>query len=122
MNAKPRKQKPAPATKKPKTAARKVLMLNPNTGQPDRNIDADRYEAVRKAILKAMPRGGDGVIFTDLFKAVPAHLPGGKIPRGGAINWYTTVVKLHMEASGEIRRVPGSKPQRLVRAAKIHGA
>ena len=104
-----------PANAKAKLATGKVLMHNPNTGKPDRRIDADRYEAVRKAILKIVPRGGDGIIFTDLFKAVPAHLPGGKIPRGGAINWYTTVVKLHMEAQGEIRRVPGSKPQRLLR-------
>ena len=110
------KRKPATATKKPKPAtARKVLMHNPNTGQPDRHIDADRYEAVRKAILKAVPRSGPGVIFTDLFKTVPTHLPNGKIPGGGAINWYTTVVKLHMEAQGELRRVPGSKPQRLLR-------
>lgn len=100
---------------KSKSAADKVLLHNPNTGQADRHIDADRYAAVRRAILKLVPRSGAGMVFTDLFEAVPEHLPGGKVPRGGAIKWYTTVVKLHMETLGELRRVPGSKPQRLLR-------
>lgn len=105
------------AARKPaaKPAARKVLMHNPNTGRPDRNIDGQRYDAVRKAILKVVPREGEGIAFADLPAAVRKQLPNGEIPGGGAINWYTTVVKLHMESRGELRRVPGAKPQRLVR-------
>jgi hypothetical protein len=29
----------------------------------------------------------------------------------GSVLWYYTTVKLDLEARGEIRRVPGSKPQ-----------
>ena len=37
----------------------------------------------------------------------------------GNVMWYTTTVKLEMEVAGEIRRVDGVTPQRLVRTAKI---
>jgi len=33
----------------------------------------------------------------------------------GSTGWYTTTVKLDLEAKGEIERVPGSTPQRLRR-------
>ncbi len=29
----------------------------------------------------------------------------------GSVMWYYTTVKLDLEARGEIRRVPGSRPQ-----------
>lgn len=95
--------------------AEKVTTLNPNTGRPSVRIDATKYAAVRKAILAALPRRGPGLPFLDLPAAVETRLPNGEIPGGGSLTWYVTTVKLDLEARGEITRVPGAKPQRLLR-------
>lgn len=92
-----------------------IRTLNVNPGVGGANVNKERYEAVRKAILKAVPKSKEGIAFVDLPKAVGRHLPGGKIPGGGSIPWYVTTVKLDLEARGLIHRIPGSRPQRLTR-------
>ncbi len=94
---------------------RKVQTLNPNTGRPDVRVDAAKYEAVRKAILAAVPRGGEGIRFKDLAEAVRAQLPGEEVPGGGSVSWYTTTVKLDLEARGQLERIAGARPQRVRR-------
>jgi hypothetical protein len=39
------------------------------------------------------------------------HMLMGKLE--GSISWYATMVKLDLEARGEIERIPGSSPQRI---------
>lgn len=93
----------------------KITTLNPNTGRPSVRIDAAKYAALRSAILAVLPRSGPGLPFRDLPAAVEARLPHGEIPGGGSLMWYVTTVKLDLEARGEIMRVAGAKPQRLLR-------
>jgi hypothetical protein len=95
-----------------------IQTLNVNEGVGGVLIDADKYEAVRKAMLKAVPKSEEGLLFKDLPAAVKQKLPGGEIPGGGSISWYTTVVKLDLEARGELERIPGAKPQRLRRVPR----
>lgn len=89
--------------------------VNYAKGAGGTRIEAAKYEAVKRAILKAVPRSARGIEFLDLIDAVKEHLPGGKIPGGGSIPWYVTTVKLDLEARGLIERAEGSKPQRLRR-------
>lgn len=100
-----------PTMKKPAT----IQTLNINPGVGGARVNPERYAAVKKAILRAVPRSKQGIAFKDLPKAVARHLPGGKIPGGGSISWYVTTVKLDLEARGLIHRIPGSRPQRLTR-------
>lgn len=101
-----------------KTKAARRMTRTPNTGRDNVRIDQKKYDAVRRAIMKAVPRGKDGIAFKELPQAVKRQLPGGEIPGGGALNWYVTVVKLDMEMRGELQRLPDAKPQRLRRPAK----
>lgn len=100
----------------PAGSADRFLLLNPNTGRPDRTIDAEKYAAVKKAILKAVPKGPRNTIaFRDLAAATKKHLPGGRIPGGGALMWYVTTVKLDLEARGLLACDRKRSPQTLWR-------
>jgi hypothetical protein len=89
------------------------------TLHPDRkegvNIDKRKYDAMRRAILAAIPPGGDFLLSSDLPRAVRRHLDLRAFGRDSSIPWYVTTVKLDLEARGEISRIPGVRPQRLVR-------
>jgi len=93
----------------------KVQTKHPQKGKTAPRIDKDRYEAFRKAILAAVPRNREGVRFMDLPQAVASRLPAAVRAEVGSVSWYTTVIKLDLEARGAIERVPGSSPQRLRR-------
>ena len=108
------------STQPPPPEDDKVLALNPDPDKQGTRIDRWKYEAVQKALLEIIPRkgrilpdGDEGVPFGELAKRVKKMLPRKKLEALGSVGWYTTVVKLDLEARGEIRRVPGSRPQRL---------
>lgn len=85
----------------------KILTLHPE-GKRGIHIDRDRYDAVRSAILAVL--ADDAVVaFAELSGRVAARLPDFD----GSYGWYTTTVKLDLEARGEIERVPGKGPQQL---------
>lgn len=91
----------------------KVLCSTPTPGKQPTRIDRWKYEAVRAAILAALPRAGDGVLFSELPSLVAKLLTADERARLGSVMWYTTTVKLDLETRGEIRRLPGT-PQRLI--------
>ena len=93
----------------------KIVCATPTPGKITKRIDRWKYEAVRKAILAALPRRGEGMLFDDLPDQVESRLPADDRARLGVVKWYTATVKLALEVRGEIVRVPGSKPQRLLR-------
>jgi hypothetical protein len=77
------------------------------------NISREKYEIIRKAILSTL-RAQKEISFMNLSRAVEKEV-NGKFE--GSVMWYVTTVKLDLEARGEIRRVPNSRPQ-LVRLSK----
>jgi len=78
-------------------------------------IDRWKYEAVRQAILTAVPKTGEGLPFKELPGRVRDLLAPESLADLGSVSWYTTTVKLDLEARGEVKRVSGSGPQRLLR-------
>ena len=76
------------------------------------NIPAWKFDALRDAILAICV---EETVFTDLFKLVPPQLTEEQLTKLGSINWHVTTVKLELEVRGEITRVPGAKPQKLIR-------
>lgn len=79
------------------------------------HIPSWKYNAVRRAILAALSEAGrEGVAFAVLPDAVRARLDPQDLAKLGSIGWHTTTVKLNMEVEGEIARVPGATPQRLM--------
>ncbi|GAB4573173.1 MAG: hypothetical protein Kow0077_14760 [Anaerolineae bacterium] len=86
----------------------RILTLHP-AGKQGVNIDRTKYAEVRRAILSAIRANGE-IAFKTLSEEV-GHRLGPNFD--GSVGWYTTVVKLDLEARGLIERVPGRGPQRL---------
>ena len=93
----------------------RTLCRTPTPGKKPTSIPTWKYDAVRSAILEVVPREGPGLLAKDLPKRVAAELPSELRDRLGSVSWHTTTVKLEMEVAGELRRVEGARPQRLVR-------
>jgi len=71
------------------------------------NISKEKYEMIRKAILATL-RVQKEMTFMGLSRAVEKQV-GNKFE--GSVMWYVTTVKLDLEARGEVKRVPNSRPQ-----------
>jgi hypothetical protein len=83
----------------------KILTKHP-LGKSGKNIDKQKYETLRKAILSTL-RNKD-LTHTELFNQLNKRLKG---KFSGNISWYGETVKLDLEARKVIERTP-SKPQR----------
>jgi hypothetical protein len=99
----------------PQELGDKVLCQTPTPGKQPTRIDRWKYEAVRQAILKVVPRRGDGMPFSELSEKVKSALPAKQLAELGSVSWYTTTVKLDLEVRGNLYRVEGARPQRLLR-------
>ena len=84
------------------------IMTQHPAGKRGVNIDRDKYEQIREAILATLEKVDD-LPFQKLPPAVARKLPNFD----GSVSWYTTTVKLDLEARGLIERIPDSTPQRL---------
>jgi len=77
------------------------------------NISREKYEIIRKAILSTL-RAQKEISFMNLSRSVEKQVGNAF---NGSVTWYVTTVKLDLEARGEVKRVPNSRPQ-LVRLVK----
>ncbi len=83
-----------------------IRTLHPEKKQGVR-ISKEKYEIIRKAILSTLRKQRE-MSFMNLSRAVAKEVDG---TFDGSVNWYVTTVKLDLEARGEIKRVPNSRPQ-----------
>ena len=89
----------------------RITTLHPDPGKQGTRIDADIYEATKSAILQSLESAGDaGVAFGDLSSHVERRSDPA-IWADRSVGWYTTTVKLDLEARTLIRR--SGSPQRL---------
>ena len=98
-------------------ADERVEALHPDPKKKGTRISKEMYEAIREAILDAVPGEEPGLRFMDLSREVEQRAPE-RLFGNASVGWYTTTVKLDLEARGLIKRVPGVSPQRLVRAGR----
>jgi hypothetical protein len=87
----------------------RILALHPDPKKQGVRIDRRKYETIKAAVLAAIAEARE-MPFSRLADAVEARLA---VPFDGSIPWYTTTVKLDLEARGLIERVPGKQPQHL---------
>lgn len=87
----------------------RILTQHP-AGKQGVKIARAKYDAVRAAILAAIQAGGGQIPFVDLAEAVGQRLPADF---EGSVGWYTTTVKLDLEARAAIVRVDGRGLQAL---------
>ena len=93
----------------------KVQTLHP-AGKRGVNIDRQKYESMRKALLRVIPKNARGVAFGDLPALVSPRLDRAAYPPEASVPWYLVTVKQDLEARGLIEQVPGAKPQHVRRA------
>lgn len=93
----------------------KVAMENVNSpGRPVR-VDADKYNAMKRAILAILPKSPPGLTVAELKTRLLPLLPESLFPSGAKAGWWLKGVQLDLEAKGLISRVQ-SKPLRLHRS------
>ena len=85
------------------------IMTQHPEGKEGVNIERAKYDVVRAAIIDSISSAGE-LPFGDLSASVASRLPADF---DGSIGWYTTTVKLDLEARSIIERVPGVSPQLL---------
>ena len=78
-------------------------------------VDRAKYEAMRDALLKVLPRAEPGLTVAEAKTALLPLLPDALFPGGDKAGWWLKAAQLDLEAKGVIRRGKGS-PVRLHRA------
>ena len=86
----------------------KIMTRHPQ-GKQGVNISKEKYETVRRAILKILTER-ETCSFQMLMEDVGREV-GDDFE--GSVSWYTVSVKLDLEARGIIERLPGKSPQQL---------
>lgn len=105
---------PSRRSNKTRVAAR-VLVENVNIPGKSRPVDAANYQAMRRALLKVLPRRSPGFTLDEMFHAMLPHLPADLFPGGAKAGWWMKTVQLDLEAKGIITREK-TRPLRLHRS------
>jgi hypothetical protein len=99
------------ATGKPGERA-KVTVGSVNVPGYSNRVDAIKYGAMKKALLKVVPRTPPGMTQSEMWKAVKPHLPQDEFPGGAKAEWWAKCVQLDLEAKGVLVRDAKAKPLR----------
>ena len=92
-----------------------MAVRNVNAPGRVRNLDAGKFEAMRKALLAVLPKRAPGLTQAEMFAAVKLHLPEDLFPGGAKAEWWAKSVQLDLEAKGTVVRDAG-RPLRWRRA------
>jgi hypothetical protein len=87
-----------------------------NVTSPDHvyNVDRAKYEAMRKALMAALPANSPGLTVAEAHKALSPNLDPQLFPGGAKAGWWMKCVQLDLEAKKIIARAPKA-PVRLFR-------
>jgi hypothetical protein len=96
---------------KPKT----IIVKNINVPGYESRVNAEKYEAMRVALLRALPVGAPGLTQAEMLAAIQPHLPQDLWPGGEKSGWWMKTVQLDLEAQGQVNRNTGSHPTRWYR-------
>jgi Family of unknown function (DUF6958) len=92
-----------------------VEVENVNHPGHTKRVDAEMYEAMKRAFLKVLPKTSPGLTVEEVQERVIAHLPKDLFPGGAKAGWWAKTVQLDLEAKGTIEREK-IKPLRLRKA------
>jgi hypothetical protein len=74
-------------------------------------VDADKYDAMKRAFLNILPAKPPGLTAVEIGEAVLPHLPENLFPGGAKAGWWKKAVQLDLEAKTVIVRT-ATKPLR----------
>ena len=96
------------------TKRKMVAVENINCPGKSSNVDAEKYKAMKKALLKVLPKKTPGLTQQQMFAAVLPHLPDALWPAGAKSGWWVKTVQLDLEAKKIVFR-ESTKPLRWYR-------
>ena len=96
----------------PERKSRRIEVENVIRPGKTRTVDADLYNAMKRAFLKVVPKSSPGITLADLRTRLLKELPGDLYPNGAKAGWWSKTVQLDLEAKGVIEREK-TKPLRL---------
>lgn len=88
----------------PRPASQEVR--TPNVPSYRGHVDRERYQAMKKALLAALPRKAPGLTQSRMLDAVWPAVPRALFPTAGQAMWWVKCVQLDLEARGAVRRLP----------------
>jgi len=87
----------------------KIAIENINCPGQVTNVDAVKYLAMKKVLLKVLPKKPPGLNQSEMQQAILPFLPQELWPEGQKSKWWAKSVQLDLEAKGLIVRT-GQKP------------
>jgi hypothetical protein len=90
----------------------KIPVSNANHPEMVKNLDAAKYDAVKVALLKVLPKKTPGLTQIQLRGETAYHLAEHLFPNGEKSAWWIKSVQLDLEAKGIIVRDENSHPLR----------
>lgn len=91
------------ARKSPGTPIR-IEVENVNVPGYVTRVDKAKYMAMKKALLKVLPRKPPGLTQKEMREQVVAHLDDDLYPGGAKAGWWSKTVQLDLEAKGSVVR------------------
>lgn len=82
----------------------KVVVENVNHPGKTQRVDRAKYEAMRAAMLAALPSHAPGLTQSEMVTTVKVELPEALFPGGATAGWWAKAVQLDLEAKGVITR------------------
>jgi len=84
--------------------AKKVAVESINVPGKSTNVDAVKYEAMKRAFLEILPKSSPGLTQKEIQMHVKAHLSESAFPEGATSAWWAKTVQLDLEAKGILTR------------------
>ena len=92
----------------------KIEVENINTPGRVTRVDRAKYMAMKKAMLKVLPKKAPGLTFAEAKEKLLPHLDQDLFPGGAKSVWWFKTVQLDLEAKEVIKRAD-TKPLRFYR-------
>lgn len=95
-------------------AAERIEIQNVMSPNHSMRVDRVKYQEMRKALLKVLPKREPGLTVAEAMTALLPHLSQEIFPGGAKAGWWLKAVQLDLEAKGVVAR-EATKPLRLHR-------
>ncbi len=81
-----------------------VIIENINCPGKTSNVDAEKYNAMKKSLMKVLPKKAPGLTQREMILAILPILPQHLWPKGAKSGWWVKIVQLDLEAKNELVR------------------
>lgn len=86
------------------SSSEKIEVENVNHPGHITRVDAEKYAAMKRALLKVLPKRSPGLTYREMAAAALEHLPETLFPGGKTAGWWVKTVQLDLEAKDVLVR------------------